>query len=73
LLVLTDAPLRQAVVPLQRGQIRSPAQALSNADLQFRHTRCKRASSALLGFDWYPDVVNKRRASRVMGQFLNQT
>jgi len=51
LLVLTDAPLRQAVVALQRGQIRSPAQALSNATLQLRHTRCKGAKDALLGFD----------------------
>jgi len=49
--VLTDAPLRQAVVALQRGQMRSPAQALSNAVLQFRQTRGKRANSALPGFD----------------------
>jgi hypothetical protein len=50
LLAATEAPLRQAVVPLQRGQTRSPDQALSNPDLQLRHKRCSRAIDSLLGF-----------------------
>jgi hypothetical protein len=51
LFVLIEAPLRQAVVALQRGQTRSPAQALSNTILQLRHMRCRRTIAALLGFD----------------------
>jgi hypothetical protein len=34
--------MRQALVPLQRAQIRSPAQALSNAVLQLRQVRSRR-------------------------------
>jgi hypothetical protein len=34
-----DPPLRQTVVPLQRRQIRSPAQALSNIARQLRQRR----------------------------------
>jgi hypothetical protein len=49
LLVETVAPFRQDVVPLQRGQTRSPAQALSNIDLQPRHTRGSRINVSLLG------------------------
>jgi hypothetical protein len=43
-------PLRQAVVPLQRAQTRSPDQALSNTDLQLRHRRGSRIIVSLLGF-----------------------
>jgi hypothetical protein len=43
-------PLRQAVVPLQRAQTRSPDQALSNTDLQLRHKRGSRFIVSLLGF-----------------------
>jgi hypothetical protein len=49
-LLAAEAPLRQVVVPLQRGQTRSPAQALSNTALQLRHARGSRTSVSLLGF-----------------------
>ena len=48
--VAAEPPLRQLVVPLQRGQIRSPAQALSNVTLQWRHIRGSRAVRSRLGF-----------------------
>jgi hypothetical protein len=32
-------PLRQALLPLQRTQMRSPAQVLSNIDWHLRHGR----------------------------------
>jgi hypothetical protein len=51
LLAPIAAPLRQAIVALQRGQTRSPAQALSNTALQLRHRRGERTITALLGFD----------------------
>jgi len=44
-----EAPLRQTAVPLQRGQIRSPAQALSNVASQLRQTRGRRAIARPLG------------------------
>jgi hypothetical protein len=43
--VLAEAPLRQTVVPLQRWQIRSPAQALSNMALQLRQVRWRRVNA----------------------------
>jgi hypothetical protein len=49
LLAATEAPLRQAVVALQRGQTRSPDHALSNTELQLRHMRGSRTSESLLG------------------------
>jgi hypothetical protein len=65
-----EAPLRQAVVPLQRGQTRSPAQALSNATLQCRHRRRCRTIESLLGFVWYSGFASRRKAALAMVQFL---
>jgi hypothetical protein len=46
----TAVPLRHALVPLQRRQIRSPAQALSNIDVQLKHARSSRTIVSLVGF-----------------------
>jgi len=58
LLAATEAPLRQAVVPLQRGQTRSPDQALSNTALQLRHKRGSRTIDSLLGFVGYSGLAS---------------
>jgi hypothetical protein len=70
LLAPIDAPLRQAVVALQRGQTRSPAQALSNDTLQLRHIRCKRTVATPLGSSSWSDSLRKRKAPCAIGHFL---
>jgi hypothetical protein len=62
-----EAPLRHAVVALQRGQTRSPAQALSNTPLQLRHKRGSRTIDSLLGLVWYSGFATTRKPPFVMG------
>jgi hypothetical protein len=62
--VVVEAPVRQAVDPLQRTQIRSPAQALSNVVMQLRQVRsmrlkvpCVDSSASALGRSMIPGFI----------------